>query len=76
MKRIPLLLASITLSLTLSSCEAIARKTGMSGLDLLMITSNAASRAQAAYDATQADIAAAKARQRASEKNPVGNLQP
>lgn len=76
MKRIPLLLASITLALTLSSCAAIARKTGMSGLDLLFVTANAANRAVAAYDDTRADIAAAKARQRTATKNPVDDLQP
>jgi hypothetical protein len=75
MKRILLRTVALT-SITLTSCEAIASKTGMSGTDLLLITTDAATRAKAGFDATQAQIKAARARQRTAAKNPVPNVQP
>ncbi|MDP1589818.1 MAG: hypothetical protein Q8M07_18840 [Prosthecobacter sp.] len=82
MKRILLLTAVLT-SIGLTSCEAIARKTGISATDLFSITRSAALRMQAEADRLKAEIKAAqeaeKARLAALEttaaKNP-DNVQP
>lgn len=56
-----ILIAGLCL-LTLPSCTALEDKAGMSGIDLLMITANAANRVKTDYDATRADVTAAKLR--------------
>ena len=63
MKRILLLTLALH-SIALTSCDALAKKTGISSLDLLMITTDAATRAKADYDLTQAQIKAARDRER------------
>lgn len=47
----------------LTGCDSIARKTGMSSSDLLMITAGAATRLQVEADRIKAEIEAAKARE-------------
>ena len=82
MKRILLLTAVLT-SITLTSCEAIAKKTGMSPVDLFSITSSAALRMQAEAERLKAEIKAAQEAENArlaalettAAKNPV-NVQP
>lgn len=75
MKRLLLLTVAIH-SIVLTSCDALAKKTGISGTDLFMITTDAAARVKADYDLTQAQIQAARDRQRTAAKNPVSNIQP
>lgn len=75
MQRLILLAAALALPACLSSCEAIAKKTGMSPTDLFSITSSAALRMQAEADRLKAEIKAAQdaeeARLAAAAKNPV-----
>lgn len=82
MKRIAILLAALA-SLTLTGCGAIAKKTGMSPVSLLSITSGAAVRLQAEAERLKAEIKAAQDAENArlaaieltAAKNPV-NVQP
>jgi hypothetical protein len=60
MKRILLLTVAITSLAAIPSCEAIARKTGMSAPDLFSITAGAAMRLQAEADRLKAEIKAAQ----------------
>lgn len=63
MKRSVILSAFCFSLFALTGCESIARKTGMSSGDLLMITAGAATRLQAEADRLKAEIEAAKARE-------------
>ena len=63
MRSILRILPILLIGCTLTSCEAIAKKTGMSSTDLLVITAGAATRLQAEADRLKAEIAAAKARE-------------
>lgn len=65
---VKILIACLCL-LSLPSCKQWEDKAGMSGIDLLMITASAANRAKADFDATKADVDAAKIRY--ASKRPV-----
>lgn len=81
MKRITLFILAITSIVALPSCEAIAKKTGMSAVDLFSITSAAALRMQAEAERLRAEIKAAQEAEAARKaeltaaKQPV-NVQP
>lgn len=75
MKRILLLTLAVH-CIALTSCADFTKKLGMSGTDLLIITADAATRVKADYDATQAQIKAARDRQRTAAKNPLPSIQP
>jgi hypothetical protein len=83
MKRIALLAVAITSLAALPSCEALAKKTGMSPVDLFSITSSAALRLQAEAERIKAEIKAAQEAENArlaalevtAAKQPV-NVQP
>lgn len=63
MNRSVILFATCPLLFALTGCDSIARKTGMSSSDLLIITAGAATRLQAEADRIKAEIEAAKARE-------------
>lgn len=58
----PKLIIACLCLLSLPSCAALESKSGMSGMDLLMITAKAANRAKADFDATSAEVSLAKLR--------------
>jgi len=63
MNRCVILFTICPLLFALTGCDSIARKTGMSSSDLLVITAGAATRLQAEADRLKAEIEAAKARE-------------
>jgi outer membrane murein-binding lipoprotein Lpp len=63
MKRLALITLSAFALASLTGCESIAKKTGMSSRDLLIITAGAATRLQAEADRLKTEIEAAKARE-------------
>jgi acyl transferase domain-containing protein len=80
MRSILRILPILLIGCTLTSCEALAKKTGMSSSDLLVITAGAATRLQAEADRLKAEIEAAKARESerlaiTAAKQPI-NVQP
>jgi acyl transferase domain-containing protein len=80
MKTLIRILPILLITPALTSCEAIAKKTGMSSSDLLVITAGAATRLQAEADRLKAEIEAAKARESerlaiTAAKQPI-NVQP
>lgn len=76
MKRITLFILAITSLASLPSCEAIAKKTGMSPVDLFSITSGAALRLQAEADRLKAEIKAAQEAEAARSAKQHINVQP